>query len=181
MKKKIFFPAVAVFLLLIAAVMLVRSPKQPGVLAPLQEAVKAGIQNLQINALPFVVTKEGAGGAWSQGTVGGAPAWRDNKTGVIWGPRIKDLALFSLLPRDLAAAKEACAKQNPAGSWALPLSKEFSSAKIDGLAEADKDAQGYWITFTVSKTMGELPQGFILGKMPGQRIFSVRCVGHGAK
>jgi hypothetical protein len=184
MRKKVFIPAFGAFLALMTGVMLIHFPWHP---LPIQQAEKPARHDSKPDpkarfkkVLPFSQIKPLGTAAWSVGTVKGAPAWRDNKTGLVWAPKLDGLSFVTLLEGDLAQAMNACAVQKPAGAWLLPLAQELDEAKADGLIQADPDAQHHWITYMHASGM-LVPASRAWDAAVNQEIFFVRCVGRDKK
>lgn len=118
--------------------------------------------------------------AWSAGTAGGREAWRDNKSGMIWGPRL-DLTLSSFSEENMNHAIDACAQEYPEGAWLLPSGAEFDIAKVNGILKADKDARHRWITFiTIPPDIHHvMPAGRGYVPVSKEKHFSVRCIARG--
>lgn len=129
--------------------------------------------------LPFVEDGSRSTDAWSYGTVEGREAVRDNRSWMIWGPRL-DLRLASFDGDGLKTASDTCAKEPPAGSWSLPTAAEFDLAKVNGILQADKNARHRWIAVMVMPPDIRLPAG--RGYVPAaeEKEFSVRCIGRSA-
>lgn len=113
---------------------------------------------------------------WAYGKVGKFPVFRDAKTGLIWGPRLK-FTTNTLDAPNVVAGMKACAELDPAGGWALPTAAEFEAARANGLLKIDRDGKHPWLTYLtgrkyiVSAARLWLPSD---KKEP----FAVRCVGH---
>lgn len=113
--------------------------------------------------------------AWTRGMVGGRTSWRDNKSGMIWGPRL-DMTLTDFSDTALKAAQERCRTEEPQGSWALPTAAEFDIAKVNGLLKTDDGARHRWISYIdVNGLILPAGRGYI--PVAEEKEFSVRCVG----
>lgn len=129
--------------------------------------------------LEFIIDESRSTDAWSAGTAGGKEAWRDNKSGMIWGPKL-GLTLSSFSEEDMNRAIDACAKEHPEGAWLLPSGAEFDIAKVNGILKVDKDARHRWITFIVIPGMDHvMPAGRGYVPVSKEKHFSVRCIARG--
>jgi hypothetical protein len=176
MKKKVFFPALGIFLLAIAAVMLMRQAEMgrqaPPPLSPVPE-------KRMETALDFDPGDAVANTSWTRGDAGTMDALLDGKTGLVWSAKIENLTFVSLLEKDVRKAMGACAALKPAGAWALPTADELDSARTNGILSADPEAKLRWITY--NDIGGRLvPAGRAWGAS-GKRIFYARCVGRAEK
>lgn len=127
--------------------------------------------------LPFTEAAGGTTDGWTKGAVNGKPAWRDDKSGMIWGSRL-DMSLSSFSSADLNKAKRACAAEAPRGSWSVPTAAEFDLAKVNGIleVEVDADAKHRWLS-TMDMPNLTLPalRGYVA--VSGEKTISVRCIG----
>ena len=130
------------------------------------------------DALSFSESDAAPGQAWTKGTVNGKTAWRDNKNGMIWGPKL-DVALTSFSNADLEKAKDACAAEEPRGSWAVPTAAEFDLAKVNGILNADADARHRWLA---AMELPNMTMPAVRGYVPvaQEKQISVRCIGRSA-
>lgn len=129
--------------------------------------------------LDFAEDESRSTDAWSAGLAAGKPAWRDNRSGMIWGPRL-DLAPLPYDNEGLQKAMDACAAEEPKGSWALPSAAEFDIAKVNGLLKMDKDAQHRWLAFTVIAG-AQMPAGRGYVPVSEEKHFSARCIARSGK
>lgn len=131
------------------------------------------------DALPFRPGAAAPGDAWTRGTVNGKTAWRDNKNGMIWGPKLK-VTLASFTNADLEKAQDACAAEEPKGSWAVPTAAEFDLAKVNGILDAGADTGHRWLA---AMELPSMTMGAVRGYVPlGQEIkISLRCIGRSSE
>jgi hypothetical protein len=175
MKPKIFFPALAVFLALIGALMFIRLPGHgPGGNKPLPPM--PSMKDRFNDTLPFTENKPLSTPAFAIGTVKGAPAWKDTKTGLVWSATLENPRFLTLLENDVRAAAAACADLAPSGVWTLPTAEEFDAARANGLIKADQDARHHWVTY-MAGTRTSAPAGRVWDTTAGPRVYRVRCVG----
>lgn len=166
-----------------APVMRVRTAPQsetppPRAVMP-QPETPEGASDRFSQSLDFDEDKSRSTDAWSAGTAGGKQAWRDNKSGMIWGPKL-DLAFSSFSEEDMKRAIDACAKQTPEGAWALPSGAEFDIARVNGILKTDKGAGRRWISFIVIPGMEQaMPAARGYAPVSKERHFSVRCIARG--
>lgn len=152
-------------------------PPTPAVM-PQPEAPE-GASDRFSQSLAFDEDESRSTDAWSAGTAGGKQAWRDNKSGMIWGPKLA-MTLASFSETDMQRAMDACAEEYPEGAWALPSGAEFDIAKVGGILKADKDARHRWISFIVIPGMKQmLPAGRGYISVAKEKEFSVRCIARG--
>lgn len=178
MKNKTFLKSLAVFLVLIIGVMFLQLPSLH------RPAQKAGAART-VPLLPPDALKrfrktvdfsgaEAAGADWTVGRVGEMPAWRDNRTGLVWSARLPGISFMTLLKADLEQAAAACADLAPKGAWLLPAVEEFDFASRD-LSVLDRDGAKRWISYAIAGDR-TVPMGRNWGSAKEERIFHVRCV-----
>jgi hypothetical protein len=149
----------------------------PAFVAPPPPRPPAPIASKRFRApLPFVEEATRSTDAWSHGTVEGKNALRDNRSWMIWGPKLA-LSLPGFTAEDLKKAQEACRAEAPAGAWSLPTAAEFDLAKVNGILNADTDAKHRWIAQMVLPPDLLLPAGRGYAR---EEDFSVRCIGRSA-
>jgi hypothetical protein len=183
--RKAFLQALAVFVAVIAGSMLFKGgphlmrgqrgqPAATGIQSPppLSAADKERFKIIVSFTVKPDLTQSAA---WMPGTVNGIPAWHDSRTGLVWGPMLKDIAIQELITEELDRARAACATQEPKGAWALPLAHELDAASNSGLAEADPDSRRSWFTYDY---VGTRPRA--MGRMwdheNTRMVYFVRCV-----
>lgn len=151
----------------------------PAAIVPAPPLPPASVSSARFVAeLPFKGEADTSGSGWTPGTVDGKAAWRDNASGMIWGPRL-DVSLQEFSETSLKTARERCASEYPQGSWALPTAAEFDIAKVNGLLKADDNARHRWITYMDLNGL-TLPAGRGYIAVSVEKDFSVRCVGRSA-
>jgi hypothetical protein len=190
-KNRVFFQALAVFLLAIGGAMFVKgvpphlAKPTPGVVkeeadadtvAKLPIPEVAAEKNRFKHTVPFTVKAEiTQSKRWMPGTVGKVEAWRDGKTGLVWSAALDNKSTIDPGKEMLTVARAACAALLPAGAWNLPLSDEMDEAQIGGLQEEDPASRQNWLTYSYAGSY-PLPLARAWNPQDSTGAYQVRCV-----